>query len=133
MGAKILRHTGAFHPQTYKLGDILVRFLFESGDEIVEIEAAAAARGKHVAKSAAGNFAAVTLFESIEEEEAFCAQNSVVFLFAGSRVAGNHTQSAADCLRPEGRALNGLFAEGRGKGRECGEGRELFVEAGVLA
>jgi len=39
-GRGVIRDAGMFHPVADKFGDILVRFLFECGDEIVEAEAA---------------------------------------------------------------------------------------------
>jgi hypothetical protein len=48
------------HPQADKLGDILVRFLLERRDQIVQIKAPAAPGIEHMAEGVAKSFLAIT-------------------------------------------------------------------------
>src|SRR5271169_5504612 len=96
--AKLIRNSGTLHPQSDKLRDILVSFLFECGDKVVQIEAASLASQEHVVDRMAESIPAVALLKSVKEKETLCAQNSCILLFSHGRAPGNHTQGAADCL-----------------------------------
>src|SRR5580658_3118611 len=65
--AKFIRNSGALHPQTDKLRNILMGFLLERGDEIVKVESTSLAGRKHVVDRAAEYFPAVAFLKSVEE------------------------------------------------------------------
>src|SRR5277367_3555602 len=134
--AKIVRNAGVLHPQTDKLGDILMSFFFERGDEIVEIEAAALTGRKHVAGRIAKRFPPITVLKGVEEKEAFCAENGIRLRFARPRAGSalrNHTQGAANCLRAGSGTFDGFLSQRGSKSRKSRERRKLFVKTGILA
>jgi hypothetical protein len=55
------------HPKADELCNILVRFLFECSDEIVQIETATAASLKHVAEGGAEDWLAVTILKAVKK------------------------------------------------------------------
>src|SRR5450755_4136798 len=81
---KFLRYARALHPVADKFGDIPLSFLFERGDQVIEIEATATPRGEHVSDGLVEHRGPVRVLQAIEEQQAFGADDSRIFGFAWS-------------------------------------------------
>src|SRR6266403_2194084 len=53
--------------KAHEFRNILVRFLFECGDKIIQVEAAAAACVKHVAECSAEDLETITILQAIKK------------------------------------------------------------------
>jgi hypothetical protein len=80
------------HPKAHEFGDVLVRLLFEGGDEIVQVKAAAAACVKHVTECGAEYLRTITILETVKKQNAFCSHNIVGFRLMRRRVRWNHAE-----------------------------------------
>ena len=77
-----------------EFGDVLVDLLFERGDQIVDVEAAAAAGGEHVAEGFVEYGLAVAVLQTVKEEKALGADDGVVFrLFRIGRERGTRRRA----------------------------------------
>src|SRR5712692_9581191 len=105
----------------------------EGGDQVVQTEAAAAARFQHVAKRGVEHFRSIAILKSVEEKKALGSQDGRVFSLAGLRLCGNCMQHAADDFRASFGAAGGFAAASGGKSRQRGERRLLLEESGISA
>src|SRR5713101_5786565 len=77
--AKIGGNAGMLHPDADKFGDVLVSLLFESGNQIADVKAAAAARVEHVGDRGTKDWLTVAVFEAVKKEKALGTESSGIF------------------------------------------------------
>src|SRR5450631_310047 len=132
-GAELFRDAGAFHPVANEFGDVLMRFLFERGDEIVKIETSTPAGVEHMAEGLAENVLTVAILQRKKEEKALGANHIRVFGLSWSGLRRHSRQCVANRVRADSWTLNSLAARGSRVRGQRGERRILFEEARILA
>jgi hypothetical protein len=105
------------HPKTDKFCNVLARFLFKCGDEIVQIEAAAAAGAKHVAERGVEDLWAVPILKAIEKQNAFRAKSIIGFQLMRARIRWDSAEQSMDNLRAHLRTFDCFAAARSGKCR----------------
>src|SRR5579864_2570881 len=122
------------HPEAHELRDVLMGLRFKGGDQVVEIEAAAAAGVQHVTKRGVKHLRPVAILKAIEEKKILGTQGSRVFLLpARLWLRRNGTQQAADGFRARFGTTDGLAAAGGGESRQGGERRILLEKPRIPA
>ncbi len=89
------------HPKAYELSNVLMGFLFERGDQVVQVEASAAPSLQHVAKRRAENSLTVTILQAVEKQNALRADDIIGFRLTCSGVCGNGAEQSTDNLRAD--------------------------------
>src|SRR5260370_30517157 len=93
------------HPVAHEFGDILMSFLLESGDEVVQIETASSARVKHVAQRFAESILAVAILQRKKEQKTLGTHDASVFGFARIGLPWHQRDPAANRVRAHLRTL----------------------------
>src|ERR1700730_6236268 len=121
------------HPVADKLCHVLMRFLLESRDQVIEREASATARVQHVAQSVVECLWSGEILQAVKEQQTFGAQDGGIFRLTRLAVKRNCAERANNRLRANLGTLHGLSSIGGGKGRQSGKRRGLLEEARVPA
>src|SRR5215472_16585679 len=77
--AKFFRNPRTLHPHSHKLCDILVRFLFERGNQVAEVKFPLPPRIQHVLRCFPKCFPPVTVLQRVKEQETLCSEYVRIF------------------------------------------------------
>src|SRR5882724_3274373 len=130
--AKLLRHAGALHPQPYKLGHVLMRFLFERGNQVAKLQIPLLPGIQHMANRISKHFTPILVLQRVKKQEALRMNDVRCFSPARLTLFWNQPKHAPDRFHARVHAFRGLSTNRRRECRKRGKRRILSVKSRVL-
>src|SRR5262249_29566597 len=119
------------HPGADKLSNILMSFLLEGGDKIIEVKTPASACVQHMFEGSVKNVRAIAVLQSVEEQETLGTCDGVRFYRPRIALRGNRSEDSANDFRADLRTLNRLASARSSECWERGKGRSLIVKTRI--
>src|SRR2546429_9644556 len=121
----------SLHPYPHKFRHVLVRFLFEGCNQIVQVETSLPPSIEHVLRSFPKRLPAVLVLQRKEKKETFYPQNARIFLPWELLTGRNQPQRAPDRFCARVSSFGGIASNRRGERWQHDERQALLKKAGL--